>query len=195
MSDNPTKLKILKAAETLMLEKGFHAVGLNEILSAVNVPKGSFYHHFKSKEQFGVELLEFYVAEALEYKTKMLLSPVPEPDPYQRLLTFLETGIAKCCENDGKCPCLSVKLSSEVSGYSPAMREVLAKGSVQTTTIIAEVIREGIEAGTIANRVDPAIMATVILDLWTGATQRAATLCNTAPFRSALQFIKQMLSP
>ena len=46
-----------------MLTKSFHSVGLNEILTSVKVPKGSFYHYFKSKEQFGVELLAHYVRE------------------------------------------------------------------------------------------------------------------------------------
>ena len=44
-----TKERILDAAEDLMLEKSFHSVGLNEILTTVNVPKGSFYHHFASR--------------------------------------------------------------------------------------------------------------------------------------------------
>jgi AcrR family transcriptional regulator len=52
-----TKERILDAAEDLMLAKSFHSVGLNEILSAVKVPKGLFYHYFTSKEQFGVELI------------------------------------------------------------------------------------------------------------------------------------------
>ena len=71
MSDRTTKERILDAAEGLMLEKSFHSVGLTEILEAVKVPKGSFYHHFKSKEQFGVEMLKRYVANASAY----LVSP------------------------------------------------------------------------------------------------------------------------
>ena len=39
-----------------MLERSFHSVGLNQILASVKVPKGSFYHYFESKEQFGVEI-------------------------------------------------------------------------------------------------------------------------------------------
>jgi AcrR family transcriptional regulator len=82
MSNRPvtTKERILDAAEGLMLVKSFHSVGLNEILTAVQVPKGSFYHYFKSKEQFGVEMLKHYVADATAWKTRMLLSPEPEPD-------------------------------------------------------------------------------------------------------------------
>ncbi|MCW0220810.1 MAG: TetR/AcrR family transcriptional regulator, partial [Prosthecobacter sp.] len=72
MSDRTTKERILDAAEGLMLEKSFHSVGLNEILAAVKVPKGSFYHHFESKEQFGVEMLKHYVTNSVAYKTRLL---------------------------------------------------------------------------------------------------------------------------
>ena len=178
-----------------MLEKGFQAVGLNEILAAVNVPKGSFYHHFKSKEQFGVEMLEHYVAGALEYKRQMLLSPVPEANPLQRLLTFMEQRVSKACETQGKCPCLVIKLASEVCDFSDAMREVMARGGEESIQIIATLLKEGIEKGCVRSDIDPSVSAALFVDLWTGATQRAVTTRSTAPFRNAINFIRQTLSP
>ena len=196
MSNRPatTKERILDAAEGLMLAKSFHSVGLNEILSAVQVPKGSFYHYFASKEQFGVEMLKHYVDGATAYKTKMLLSPVPEADPLQRLLTYLEGTIAKSHEAEGKCPCLVIKLSAEVGDFSEPMRQVLAEGSRQWIGILQQLIQEGIASGSIAARIDPAAMAPVIQDLWTGAMQRAATTRGTAPLREALGFIRTLLT-
>src|SRR6218665_448750 len=118
MSDRTTKARILDAAQGLMIDKSFHSVGLNEILKVVKVPKGSFYHHFESKEQFGVELLKHYVSNSIAYKSKLLLPPNPEPDPLLRLLTYLESNVARMLESDGKCPCLIIKLASEVCELS-----------------------------------------------------------------------------
>src|SRR3954447_18309318 len=94
-----TKERILNAAEELMLQKSFHSVGLNEILSAVKVPKGSFYHYFESKEHFGVELLKHYVADASVYKRRALLSTQLGEDPYERLMAYFEMNIATCFES------------------------------------------------------------------------------------------------
>ncbi len=55
-----TRQHILSTAQTIILGKGFAAVGLNEILKTAGVPKGSFYHYFDSKEHFGSALLENY---------------------------------------------------------------------------------------------------------------------------------------
>src|ERR1700749_1826416 len=89
-----TKERILDAAEEIMLQKSFHSVGLNEILSAVKVPKGSFYHYFQSKEQFGVELLKHYVADASAYKRKALLTTELSADPAERLAAYFDMNIA-----------------------------------------------------------------------------------------------------
>ena len=53
-----TRQQILDTARGIIVGKGFSAVGLSEILAAAGVPKGSFYHWFRSKEQFGEALLE-----------------------------------------------------------------------------------------------------------------------------------------
>src|SRR5260221_14089448 len=93
-----TKERILDAAEEIMLQKSFHSVGLNEILSAVKVPKGSFYHYFQSKEQFGVELLKHYVADASVFKRRALLTPELGENPAERLAAYFDLNIAKLFE-------------------------------------------------------------------------------------------------
>ncbi|MBB5036579.1 TetR/AcrR family transcriptional regulator [Prosthecobacter dejongeii] len=195
MSDRSTKERILDAAEGLMLEKSFHSVGLNEILKAVKVPKGSFYHHFESKEQFGVEMLRHYVAESTAYKSKLLLSPTPEPDPLLRLVTYLESNVCRTLESEGKCPCLVIKLASEVADFSEPMREVLAQGTREWVAIFEKLLIEGVQKGKMATSIEPTLMAPVILDLWTGAMHRASTTRSVTALREAITFLKSTLSP
>src|SRR5690348_4651853 len=59
-SDTDTRGFILATGQNIMAQKGFSAVGLNEILSAAGVPKGSFYHYFASKDAFGEAMLKGY---------------------------------------------------------------------------------------------------------------------------------------
>ncbi len=184
-----TKERILDAAQAIMLEKSFHSVGLNEILQAEGIPKGSFYHHFESKEQFGVELLRHYVATVHAYKRRMLLSSEPESDPLKRLITYFESNIASLIANEGKCPCLMVKLASEVSESSDAMRQVLADSHQEAIGIMEAVIREGVGKKLLRCTRDPRVTAMLIGDLWTGAMQRATVERNVEPLRKAIAFI------
>jgi TetR/AcrR family transcriptional repressor of nem operon len=193
--EHPTKARIIEAAETLMLEKSFHSVGLAEILQTVNLPKGSFYHHFESKEQFGVEMLKHYVAGATAYKSKFLLSPVPEPNPFLRLMAFFDGMISKIIEHGGKCPCLIVKLSSEVADFSEPMRQVLEAGQRDWIRIYETLLKEARACRVIRPDADPVRMAPLLHDLWSGATQRAVISRSAAPLREALAFIRGLLQP
>lgn len=178
-----------------MLAKSFHSVGLNEILKAVQVPKGSFYHYFDSKEQFGVEMLRHYLADANAYKRGLLLDTSTEVNPRRRLLTLLESNVARFLEHGGKCPCLVMKLASEVASFSEAMRQVLADGQAEWVRIIEQVIREGFEKEAIAELRDAVLTAGLIDALWCGAMQGAIISRRPDPLRSALDFIARDLIP
>ena len=190
-----TKERILEAAEELMLTKSFHSVGLNEILTAVKVPKGSFYHYFQSKEQFGVELLRHYVNEASEWKRRMLLSADQEPNPFLRLMAFLDLSAAHLLEKECQCACLVSKLASEVATFSDPMRAVLADGIREWRGIFEKVIAEGQKKGVIRRKINPAETAALIGDLWMGASQRCQVERNVAPIRAAGKFIRNHLTP
>lgn len=180
----------MDAAEEIMLEKGFHSVGLNQILTAVKVPKGSFYHYFKSKDDFGVELLKYYLSYTTAKKREMLLSREAEADPVRRLFNYLDGGLTYIQNIEGKFPCLVLKMASEVTDLSEAMRKELANGFEDWIEIFKDVLDEAIEKKLLHDKFDPRSEAELIQDLWSGATQRAVINRNTEPVRQAVDRIK-----
>jgi len=193
MKEGLTKERILNAAEEIMLEGSFHSVGLNRILSAVKVPKGSFYHYFKSKEQFGVEMLRHYTEYENAKRREVLLVTYSIEDPVERLLEFFSSVIDVMEKSEGKCSCLVQKLAAEVSNFSEPMREELEKGFSETMYIIEQVLDEAIKNNFLSSDVDSALQAALILDLWTGAQQRATIFQNIEPLRQFLVSIEKML--
>lgn len=184
-----TKERILDAAEGIMWKRSFHSVGLNEILKAVGVPKGSFYHWFESKEHFGVELLKHYIAAATDANNHALFSDEHEKHPMKRLIAFLETSIVKFEESGKRCPCLVLKLASEVTDLSEPMRKVLAAGMETWLGLLAGVFDEAKTLGHIRKDVDSAAEAELFRDLWAGAIQRSTICKSTAPMHRALAFL------
>ena len=55
-----TRVKLIQAGVKILTKKEFASAGIEEILSMVQVPKGSFYHYFESKEAFGIDLIKSY---------------------------------------------------------------------------------------------------------------------------------------
>ena len=186
-----TKQRILNAAEELMLAKGFHAVGLNEILTAVDVPKGSFYHYFPSKEQFGVELIAHYIDEHLERLSKFLSAR--DTTALQRFTDYWAFLIGRMTDAGCEKSCLLVKLGSEVTNFSEPMREVLADGLKRARDIYEQTIREGQADGSIRPDLDPAAAAELIQHVWTGALTRTQIEKRVAPLRSAASFLRGYL--
>ena len=140
---NDTRQHILDVGYQLVVTKGFTSVGLSELLKVADVPKGSFYHYFKSKEQFGEALIEDYFSRYLKMITAHFTES--ESSGSERLLSYFERWMA--IEN-GQCnanKCLVVKLSAEVSDLSEAMRVRLASGATQVVKAIEDCVQAGIE--------------------------------------------------
>ena len=73
--------EIVQAGLKCLVEKGFNAVGVQDITDTAGVPKGSFYNHFESKEALGVEIVERYGAN----QTRREILTDPSVPPLQRL--------------------------------------------------------------------------------------------------------------
>lgn len=55
-----TKKRIIECSAKLFITNGYNNTGINEILSKTNLPKGSFYFHFKTKKQLAIEVANYY---------------------------------------------------------------------------------------------------------------------------------------
>jgi len=176
-----------------MLAKSFHSVGLNEILTAVKVPKGSFYHYFESKEQFGVELLKHYV-EGHSARLRRVLLESKELNPAERLLAMIDGAISRMLEGECRQFCLVAKLGAEVSTFSEPMRAVLSEGMRDWRSIYEAVLKEGQDAKVIRADLNAAMIAGVIQDLWQGSMHRGQIERSVAPMRNAAAFIRSLLT-
>ena len=168
-SDN-VKQHILDTGRAIILGKGFSAVGLNEILSTAEVPKGSFYHYFKSKEAFGQALVESYVSDYLT-QADALLKPDGTPAA-ERLMRYWRSWLAdkdQEGQEGAECNCLVVKLSGEVSDMSEAMRMALLHGTDQIIERLADCMAQGQIDGSLRGSFDVHRMALTLYELWLGA--------------------------
>src|SRR6516164_1765695 len=66
-SNPEVRTRLLNAGGRVVYEMGFNASGVQDIVGAADVPKGSFYSYFDSKEAFAAEVLEAYW-ESIEHR-------------------------------------------------------------------------------------------------------------------------------
>lgn len=85
-----TKDRILDTAQSLIMERGFSATSLDDILKATGVTKGAFFHHFKSKGDLAQKLVERFATDdfAMFDEWDRRAEALSE-DPYQAIILFL----------------------------------------------------------------------------------------------------------
>eukprot|EP01030_Chromulinospumella_sphaerica_P009658 gene9658-9468_t len=158
---------ILDQGKAIITRKGFAGVGLNEILTAADVPKGSFYHYFKSKELFGEAMLADYVQQ---YRIEMdSLLGQSGKTAAQGLMDYWASWFTDSSEHSDGCRCLVVKLSSEVADMSEPMRTALRDGTSRIIERLSLTIEQGMADGSLAHVADPARMAQTLYQMWLGA--------------------------
>lgn len=174
-----TKLALLDTGMELMLEKGYTNTGIQEILNTAHIPKGSFYHHFDSKENYAVEIIRHFdqmysacIAQTLG---------VPSIPPLERLRTYCKEGKAKLVSQECRKGCLIGNLSQEMSDQSEVLRKELTLVMKKWQGAFAACIAEGQASGTITNKHSADALAEFFLSSWSGAVLHAKSLKSPEP--------------
>jgi TetR/AcrR family transcriptional repressor of nem operon len=167
-----SRTDLLDHGTELMLRSGYAATGLNELLHAAAVPKGSFYHHFASKEDFGVELVQRYYAG----HDRLLSTLLGETgrSPLTRLRSYfddlLERAVTATPEARG---CLLGMLALEMAGSSEPLRASVSESFRRWQTRIADLLRQAQAAAELDPGQDADLLAAMLLQGWEGALMRA----------------------
>lgn len=185
------KQEILNAGHRLILHKGFSAVGLQQILTACGVPKGSFYHYFASKEAFGCALLEQYVRD-YEQRLTQLFSR--NEDGKTRLLHYWRNWIDAPGTGGWAENCLVVKLAAEIADLSEEMRTLLSAGVAQLVSRIARVIDDGRNDGSLPTDIAADALAHMLYQMWLGAALMAKLDKDSRPLQHALTMTEHLLA-
>ena len=176
--------EIVQACLKCLVEKGFNAVGVQDITDTAGVPKGSFYNHFESKEALGVEIVERYGAN----QTRREILTDPSVPPLQRLRRHFDRISALFAESHFKRNCILGGFSAELANQSETIRESLRKLYGQWTKDIEATIAEAQTKGEIANNTKASDLAAFLLDSYEGALLRARVERSRKPFDRFMKF-------
>ena len=186
-----TRQHILDAGQRVMASKGFSAVGLNEVLTAASVPKGSFYHYFPSKDAFGEALLGRYFEDYLADLDETLRQP--GLTMAQRLMSYWQQWQETQSVFDCQGKCLAVKLGAEVADLSETMRSALKHGTSGIISRLEAAIETGIAEGSLSIDGDSGCVAQSLYQLWLGASVMVKIVRHPQPFEAAMTTTRQIL--
>jgi len=181
-----TRRTLVREGSRLMRRGGYTDCGLTELLAAAGLPKGSFYHHFGSKERFGVEVVEAFYAWH-DVRLEALAAETERP-ALDRLRSYFELLLESAEQTPAdERGCLLALLSLEKSATSEELRDALLGAFARWQERITELVRQAQDEGAIDESLPAERIAGLLLHGWEGALLRARLERDTAPLADFLE--------
>lgn len=182
-----TRKTILTQGARLVYEKGFNHTGIGEILKAANVPKGSFYHYFASKEDFGLALIDHMAAWAASVGDAALHDP--DASPLTRLRNYFQAYADRLENNGFHGGCPVGNLCQEMSDQNERFRQRLESILEQMREKIGQCLQQARQSGEVSPGIDIDTTAGFILSAWQGTLLQAKALKSAAPLAAFRQMV------
>ena len=183
-----TKQRLLDAGMAMLLEHGYHDLGIQALLAATRTPKGSFYHHFKDKEDFALQVIDQYMGH-VHAALDACLGDADRP-PLERVRHFFE-AVQQNYRREGYLGCLLGGLGQELAGVSEVFRQKVEGCFSEIARRITVCLEEARERGDIPVESNPRRMASLLVDCWEGAALRSRLRGSPAPLKAMLDFYFQ----
>jgi TetR/AcrR family transcriptional repressor of nem operon len=182
---HPTKQRLLDAGLAMLLEHGYHDLGIQALLAATATPKGSFYHHFTDKEDFALQVVDRYMQQ-VHAGLDACLGDVGRP-PLERVRRFFEMT-QQAYRQEGYLGCLLGGLGQELSGVNDAFRRKIDRCFSEIADRIASCLEQAREQGDLPADSDAPRLAALLVDCWEGAALRSRLRGSAAPLEAMLDF-------
>ena len=191
METPSTRDHLLRAGLQRIHAMGYASTGVKEILDDADVPKGSFYHHFPSKEAFAKEVLKLYVRGENERAEKILRNG--KGAPLKRLRRYFEELIAVYGQTATVSGCMLGNLSLEIADHSDSIQSLVRLSFSNWQTAIAGTLEEAMEQGGLAKANKPEDLAAFLLNSYEGALLRSKADRSNKPLENFLHFAFKVL--
>ncbi len=193
-SAEDTRNRILDAGQAAIRAKSFNGCGLKEILDTAGVPKGSFYYYFKSKEDFGLTVIEKSAYEHADLMRSLLLDRRVQ-SPRARIRAYFDWAREEYINSDLVPECIIPRLALEVSHLCQPMRMAIRGAFRLWGSILAQAISEAQAAGEVVADLDADRIADFVIDAWEGVSLRVQIDRDIAVFDHFVGLVFDKLLP
>ena len=183
--------KLIQVGTDIIVQQGFKAASINQILTTAGIPKGSFYYYFSSKEDFGLAIIESF-AQQYQNRIETTLKDT-QFSPLARLRNYFELKIAdmKNCQcTDG---CLIGNLAQELSAQNELFRDRLNQIFANWEKLFVQCLEAASETGEIKSDSNFNVLANFILSSWEGAILQAKVTKSISPMENFVKILFEQI--
>lgn len=190
-----TQEKILQAANDLFYQHGYNGTGLDRIIAAAGVAKGSFYHHFNSKEELAAAVVDWH--KELAFAEIRLDRILARTSPLKALFELVEAMLGRMRCDSEACHirgCFFGNFALELANESERVRYKVEQVFDAIQALIQDLLTRAQAAEEIPVELDCQATAGMILSLMEGAVLLDKSSQTEARTQNALAFLHGYLN-
>jgi len=184
-----TREALIEAGIEHLSVHGYHGTGIKQILDEVNVPKGSFYNFFASKEALVAELIGHYSEDLLGQLNEFMTGPGKDLTPVEQLRAIYLYSLERYASNGFKKSCLVGSMASEISSESEMCRIELEASMKKWLKFFSEVFAKGQKQGLFREDMSANEIAALYWAAWEGALIKMKMSANTQPVKRIMELM------
>lgn len=156
-------------------------------MDQVQIPKGSFYNYFDSKEDFGIQVIWHYANQfAVQLEAALAKTDV---DALTTLKEFFQDMMRQFEDKGFQEGCLVGNLAGEVADTSEASRTALADVLADWQDRFCRVLSEAQKQGSVRNDIPAETLAHFLLNSWEGSLLRMKVEKSVHPLQQSIQLM------
>ncbi len=177
--------KLLDQGVHMLMTQGYHGTGIKEILDIVQIPKGSFYNYFASKEAFAAEAITHYIEPFIQRLNAHIQNP--QLDGLSALRRYYAELIVEVEQGGYKGGCLLGNLMGEIGDTSELCNRALKVAIERYKKLQQSALERAQQEGTVRKDRSAESMADLLVNNWQGALLRMKIEQSVLPLQEFCQ--------
>jgi TetR/AcrR family transcriptional regulator, transcriptional repressor for nem operon len=183
---------LIREGYKLMRVKGYQATSIDEIVNNLKIPKGSFYYYFKNKEDYSLEVLEYYINIVLKRIEKTLTDPMISPK--QRVIKLYSDYIDNYTNHGGSVyGNFASNMQHDLGEKNQMITDTVTNYFLEIKKLHVNCLNQARRAGEIERSQDVEKIAKLIIYSWEGAVLRANITRNIKPLFIFRELIRDFI--
>lgn len=185
-----TRDRLLEQGIELLSGNGYHGTGLKKILDTVNVPKGSFYNYFESKEKYVSEIIETYSRQSLSLLDEYLA--ITDDDPITQIRTVYRAVLDEL-QKKGMQGCLVGNLAAEIGNTSTICQTAMQDAFRAWRSRFVPLFKQAQSGNMIRSDISAEVLTDIFWSAWEGGLLKMKIDGDTQRFVNMLDTIVDQL--
>ncbi len=178
-----------------MIDNGFAATSVDQVIAESGTSKGAFFHHFDSKLALARALVDRYAAADVAHLDQAVAQVMAETgDPAERVIAFVRVFEDRADElMAAQSSCLYVSVLTERQLAQSGTWDQITRAVVAWRTELSRMLNEALKACPGAGAVDTGALADHVFVTFEGAFILARSMNDASHMRAQLRVLRQLL--